>query len=205
MSGPPEPVPPRRASGFDSEGSPGGEGGQDGARRTRLRVTLADLLTLARLPLAVLFVVAGHPGIRAAILAVAAATDLLDGFLARRLGGSRFGAFIDPVADKLFMAAAFGVVLVSGRLAFYEALGVVLRDIVASVAFAVTALSGRPMAIPARLGGKAVTVAQLITLAAFLADSSLLRPMAWATSAMGLYAIWDYQQAAPRSKRPVGS
>ena len=61
-----------------------------------------------------------------------------------------------------------------------------------------------PMAIPARLGGKAVTVAQLLTLVAFLTDSPLLRPLAWATGAIALYAIWDYSQAAARAKRPVG-
>ena len=109
------------------------------------------------------------------MLIVAATTDLLDGAIARRIGSSRFGAFIDPVADKLFMLAAFIVVALSGRLAWYEIAGVLLRDLVATLAFVGTMLSGRPMAIPARLGGKAVTVAQLLTLIAFLTDSGLLR------------------------------
>jgi CDP-diacylglycerol--glycerol-3-phosphate 3-phosphatidyltransferase/cardiolipin synthase len=167
-------------------------------------VTIADLLTLLRLPLAVLFVVIGDGTVRLVILAVAAGTDLLDGFLARRLGGSRFGAFIDPVADKLFMLAAFIVVALSGTLTWYEIAGVLLRDLVATIAFAVTSVSGRAMSIPARLGGKAVTVAQILTLVAFLTESPLLRPLAWATAAVALYAIWDYNQAAPRAKRPVG-
>ncbi len=141
---------------------------------------------------------------RLLILAVAAATDLLDGALARRLGSSRFGAFIDPVADKLFMASAFLVVALSQQLTWYEISAVLLRDLVATIAFLVTYLSGRAMAIPARLGGKAVTVAQVLTLIAFLTDSPLLRPLAWATGAVALYAIWDYNAAAPRAKRPVG-
>jgi CDP-diacylglycerol---glycerol-3-phosphate 3-phosphatidyltransferase len=173
--------------------------------RSRWRVTVADLLTLLRLPLAVLFVVMRDESVRLLILAVAAGTDLLDGFLARRLGGSRFGAFIDPVADKLFMLAAFIVVALSGTLTWYEIAGVLLRDLVATIAFVVTSVSGRPMSMPARLGGKAVTMAQLLTLVAFLTDSPLLRPLAWATAAIALYAIWDYNQAAPRAKRPVGS
>jgi CDP-diacylglycerol--glycerol-3-phosphate 3-phosphatidyltransferase len=173
--------------------------------RSRWRVTVADLLTLLRLPLAVLFVVMRDESVRLLILAVAAGTDLLDGFLARRLGGSRFGAFIDPVADKLFMLAAFIVVALSGTLTWYEIAGVLLRDLVATIAFVVTSVSGRPMSMPARLGGKAVTVAQLLTLVAFLTDSPLLRPLAWATAAIALYAIWDYNQAAPKAKRPVGS
>jgi cardiolipin synthase len=167
-------------------------------------VTAADILTLLRLPLAVLFVLITDAAVRLLILAVAAGTDLLDGFLARRLGGSRFGAFIDPVADKLFMLAAFVVVAVSGALTWYEIAGVLLRDLVATVAFVATSVSGRAMTIPARLGGKAVTMAQILTLVAFLTESPLLRPLAWATAAVALYAIWDYNQAAPRAKRPVG-
>jgi hypothetical protein len=82
--------------------------------------------------------------------------------------------------------------------------GVLLRDIVATVAFAATVFSHRPRAIPARAGGKAVTVAQVLTLAAFLAESPLLQPMAWATAAVGIYAIWDYYRVAPAAERRVG-
>jgi cardiolipin synthase len=156
-----------------------------------------------RIPLAVAFPLASNRW-RMVILAMAAASDLLDGPLARRFGSSALGTLIDPVADKLFMAAAFAVVAVSGRLAPYEVVGVLLRDIVATVAFALTIYSHRPRAIPARAGGKAVTVAQVLTLVAFLTDSPLLQPMAWATTAIGLYAIWDYYRVAPAAGRPVG-
>ena len=162
----------------------------------RRRFTTADFITVVRLPLAVLFVVLEDAWWRFGVLALAAATDLLDGFLARRFGGSRFGAVLDPIADKLFMACAFGVVLFSGRLQFYEIVAALIRDIVASVAFWITVFTGKPTAIPARLGGKAVTVAQMLTLLAFIANASILRPLAWATGAIGIYAIWDYHKVA---------
>ena len=111
---------------------------------------------------------------------------------------------IDPVADKLFMLSAFGVVALSGELEWYEILGVLLRDLVATIAFVATLVSHRPRAIPARPGGKAVTVAQVLTLIAFLTDSPQLRPMAWATAAVAVYAIWDYYRAAATAGRPVG-
>jgi CDP-diacylglycerol---glycerol-3-phosphate 3-phosphatidyltransferase len=187
-----------------SQGTPRLEGEQGQPSPARSGITLADLLTLLRLPLALLFLLLTDPLERLLVLAVAAATDLLDGAIARRIGSSRFGAFIDPVADKLFMLAAFIVVALSRRLTWYEIAGVLLRDLVATIAFVVTLVSGRPTSIPARLGGKAVTVAQLLTLVAFLTDSGLLRPLAWATAAVALYAIWDYNAAAPRAKRPVG-
>ncbi|MGH7581023.1 MAG: CDP-alcohol phosphatidyltransferase family protein [Gemmatimonadales bacterium] len=165
--------------------------------------TTADLLSVVRIPLAVAFPFVSNQW-RMAILGIAAATDLLDGPLARRFGASALGSLIDPVADKLFMASAFGVVAVSGRLAGYEIVGVLLRDIVATVAFFATVFSHRPRAIPARAGGKAVTVAQMLTLAAFLAGSPLLQPMAWATTAIAIYAIWDYYRVAPAAERRVG-
>lgn len=169
-----------------------------------MRLSVADVLTALRLPMALAFVFVSSSAVRLAILAAAAATDLLDGFLARRIGGSRLGSFLDPVADKLFMVAAFGVVAVSGRLEPFEIVAVLLRDIVATVAFVVTLVSGRPAAIPARLGGKAVTVGQVLTLVAFLLESSYLRPLAWATGAVALYAIWDYQHVAATRRRELG-
>jgi len=185
---------------MSSEGSP-----PAGVEQDLSRFTVADFLTALRLPLAVAFIVLPDWGWRLAIILVASGSDLLDGILARRFGSSRLGSFLDPVADKLFMVAAFSVVAWSGKLALYEIAGVLLRDVAASLAFLITAVSGHPMAIPARLGGKAVTVGQFLTLLAFVADSSLLRPIAWATAGIGIYAIWDYRQAARSAGRALGS
>lgn len=163
-----------------------------------------DVLTALRLPLAAAFVLVPGTAWRLAIVGVAAATDLLDGIWARRIGGSRAGAVLDPVADKLFMAAAFVVVLQSGRLHPLEIGAVLLRDLVAFAAFLTAAALGRPTALPARAGGKAVTVCQLLALIAFLAESPLLQPLAWATGAISVYAIADYSHAAltrPRGAR----
>ena len=175
-----------------------------GVRPGRTWWSPADTLTLVRLPLAVAFVLVPDAGWRMAILGVAAATDLGDGLVARHWGGSRLGAFLDPVVDKVFAACAFGVVLASGALAPLEVVGVLIRDLAAAFAFGATVLLRRPAAIPARLGGKAVTIGQFLTIVAFLADSPLLRPLAWATAAMALYAIWDYQRVAPRARRALG-
>ncbi len=175
-----------------------------GTEQGRPAYTIADVLTLARIPLAIAFPLVPDTGWRLVILGSAAATDLLDGPLARRFGASRFGGVLDPIADKLFMASAFGVVAFSGQLMWYEIVGVLVRDIVATVAFAITFVTHRPRAIPARLGGKAVTVAQVLTLFAFLFNSQYLRPLAWATAAVGLYAIWDYVRVAPAQEREVG-
>ena len=161
-------------------------------------VTWADLLTALRLPLAVAFPFVRHAGWQLGLVAAAAASDFFDGLLARRLGESRAGAVLDPIADKLFMAAAFLTVARRGLLNPIEILGVLARDIVAALGSAGAWLLRRPVALPARAGGKAVTVLQLLTLVAFIAESALVRPLAWATAAVGLYAIWDYGRAAAR-------
>ncbi len=176
--------------------------GSGSGQAPRNSFTVADLFTVIRLPLAVAFPLVDHSW-RLVVLAVAGGSDLLDGFLARRIGSSRFGPVIDPVADKLFMASAFGTVLFSGELAWWELLGVLARDITATVAFVVTAIRGHASAIPARAGGKAVTALQVATLFAFVLGSPFLRPLAWATAAVALYAIWDYVRAARTSTRPV--
>jgi cardiolipin synthase len=163
-------------------------------------VTWADLLTALRVPLAIAFPLVHRPAWQLALVAAVAASDFFDGVLARRFGGSRAGAVLDPVADKLFMAAAFFTVARAGVLHGFEIAGVLARDIVAALGYVGTWLLRRPVTLPARAGGKAVTALQLLTLVAFVARSALVRPLAWATAAVGLYAIWDYGTAAARAR-----
>jgi phosphatidylglycerophosphate synthase len=163
-------------------------------------VTRADLLTALRLPLAVAFPFVHQPAWQLALVGAAAASDFFDGMLARRYGSSRAGAVLDPMADKVFMAAAFLTVARAGLLHPLEIVGVLARDIVAALGYLGTWLLRRRATFPARAGGKAVTVLQLLTLVAFIARSPFVRPLAWATAAVGLYAIWDYGRAAARGR-----
>ena len=174
------------------EGSRGPEGQQD-----NWNPTAADWLTGFRIPLAVVF--AAVPSWRLPVLIVAGASDLLDGMLARRLGSSRWGAFLDPLADKLFALSAFGVIAVSGQLTWYEILGVLSRDIVTAGAFVMTVIRRRARALPARPGGKAVTILQMATMLAFLVYLPALRPLAWLTAAVAIFALWDYHRVAGRA------
>ena len=135
-----------------------------------------------------------------AIVATAAASDVADGILARRFGSSRAGAVLDPVADKFFMAVAFVTVARRGMLDWYELVGVLLRDILAVLGFLATWVLRRPVAVPARAGGKAVTIAQLLTLVAAITDWTYTRHLAWATAAIAVYAIWDYGRTAARNR-----
>ncbi len=174
-------------------------GSQERQGLSRRALGAADIVSLARLPLAVVFVAADRTVVRLPVLAVAAASDLLDGWLARRLGPSRIGAVLDPITDKIFMIAAFAMLALSRALTPLEVAGVLLRDIIAPLVYLVSLAVRRPLpAIPARAGGKLVTVGQSLTLFAWLIDSRYLEPVAWATAAMGLYALADYGLTAVR-------
>ena len=105
---------------------------------------------------------------------------------------------LDPIADKVFMVTAFVTIARRGLLEWYELLGVLLRDRLAVLGFVATWLLRRPVAVPARAGGKAVTIAQLLTLVAAIAESPHVRPLAWATAGIAVYALWDYGRTAAR-------
>ena len=83
-----------------------------------MRMTLPNVLTWIRIlaiPLVVVIFYApiswNGPG-AAILFALAGVTDYLDGYLARRLGQtSKFGAFLDPVADKLMVATALVLIV----------------------------------------------------------------------------------------------
>jgi CDP-diacylglycerol--glycerol-3-phosphate 3-phosphatidyltransferase len=97
---------------------------------------IANVLTALRLaavvPFAVLLAAAGHqPSWPAALVfAVAALTDFLDGYLARHTDrASRFGRMADPLADRLLINMALVLLWYEGRLPWWLALPVLLRDV----------------------------------------------------------------------------
>ena len=104
--------------------------------------TLPNLLTLLRVaavPVLVAALLADAPAARWAALAVfaaAAATDFLDGWLARREGlATDFGRFLDPVADKLLVASALMMLAALGHVggaAVIPAVIILCREILVS-------------------------------------------------------------------------
>jgi phosphatidylglycerophosphate synthase len=72
--------------------------------RSRDVWSLPSALSLARLPLAAVFPLAANEIVAVTLLVAAAATDVLDGWCARRLGRVTFtGTLLDPLMDKLFV------------------------------------------------------------------------------------------------------
>ena len=99
------------------------------------------------------------------IFIIAAVTDWLDGFLARKLNQtSAFGAFLDPVADKLMVAAALIVLVELERVGAITALIIIGREITISALREWMAGEGNGNSVSVAMIGKVKTVAQMIAI-----------------------------------------
>ena len=108
------------------------------------------------------------------IFIAAAVTDWLDGYLARRWNQTTsFGAFLDPVADKLMVAAALIVLTEFGRIYAIVALIIIGREITISALREWMAQIGQSKSVAVNMAGKAKTVAQLIAIPFLLYDDRL--------------------------------
>ena len=89
---------------------------------------LPNILSLSRIPLAFLFF-QENPLYRVLAILLAMSTDGLDGYLARKYQQiTRFGTIIDPLADKIFVFVALGVLISEQRLSMLEASAMICRD-----------------------------------------------------------------------------
>ena len=113
--------------------------------------------------------------VASAIFVFAAITDWLDGYLARALDQmSAFGAFLDPVADKLMVAGALIVLLQLGRVESAVALIIIGREIAISALREWMASIGKSKSVAVAFVGKVKTASQMIALPLLLYHDSLL-------------------------------
>jgi len=110
-----------------------------------------------------------------AIFIFAAVTDWLDGYLARKLDQmSAFGAFLDPVADKLIVVGALIVLLTLGRVEMVVALIIIGREIAISALREWMAIAGQSKHVAVALIGKIKTASQMIAIPLLLFEDELL-------------------------------
>lgn len=111
-----------------------------------------------------------HP-LASILFALAAITDWLDGYLARSLSqATRFGAFLDPVADKIIVAAAL-VMIVSNQALGYITLAAIIivgREIVISSLREWMAELGKRKSVAVSMLGKIKTACQMVSLTLLL-------------------------------------
>jgi cardiolipin synthase (CMP-forming) len=101
----------------------------------------------------------------AGVFALASFTDWLDGFWARKFNQmSNFGAFLDPVADKLMVAAALIVLVEFGRVGAVVSLIIIGREIAISALREWMAGLGKSSSVGVAMIGKVKTAAQMVAI-----------------------------------------
>lgn len=184
-------------------------------------LTIPNLLTFLRLLLIPIFVVVyflewkwAHQ-FAAILFWFAAITDWFDGYLARKLQqATPFGAFLDPVADKLIVAAA--LLLITHH---YNAIWVtipaiilLMREIYVSALREWMAIRGYSAQVKVSIWGKAKTMAQMLAIIGLLSEleylpvsNDLTIPLYWQTlgygllyvaTALSVFSMYQYTVAA---------
>jgi nicotinamide-nucleotide amidase len=170
------------------------------------KLGLANLITLLRMTFIPVFLVlllgefgsrAGgwddwRPWLAAAVFTVLAATDAVDGSVARsRNEVTTFGKFIDPLADKLLVTAALVGLVQLGSLPGWVAIVIIGRELIVSGLRMVAVAEG--VVIAASSWGKVKTVFQVIALVMFILKSA---PVFASWSALADAASWTVMVVA---------
>ena len=150
------------------------------------------------------------------LFALAAVTDWLDGYLARRMNQTTpFGAFLDPVADKLIVVSALIVLITYHHNAWLTipSLIIVGREIVISALREWMAEMNDSVAIAVSYLGKVKTTLQMIAITLLLiapveSQSTVMKMgyvLLYLAAVMTLWSMWQYLRAAWASlKRGLG-
>ena len=145
---------------------------------------------------------------------VFAATDWLDGFLARKLNQtSSFGAFLDPVADKFLVCASLLVLVHLQRADVFVALIIIGREIAISALREWMAQIGASKSVAVHMIGKVKTTVQMLAIPFLLYDGRLFGVIdtgvwgTWLICASAVLTVWSMvyylQKALPEIRARV--
>jgi len=137
-------------------------------------LTYANQLTILRMifvPCFVLLLVYGHPLAATLVFILAGITDALDGLLARKLRQRTvLGSFLDPMADKLLLTAAFVTLTIPSipvavHIPVWLTIVTISRDLLIALSVFIIHLQTNHSQFPPSLIGKCTTASQLVTVA----------------------------------------
>ena len=144
--------------------------------------------------------------IAALMFIIFAATDWLDGYLARRLNQtSSFGAFLDPVADKFLVCASLLVLVHLQRADVFVALIIIGREIAISALREWMAQIGASKSVAVHMLGKLKTTVQMVAIPFLLFDGTLLgvidtrlwgQVLIWVAAVLTVWSMVYYLQKA---------
>jgi cardiolipin synthase len=163
---------------------------------------LPNLLTAARL-LAVPYILylmwTGSYGMAIVWFSIASFTDVLDGFLARRLRvASRLGAMLDPIADKALLSGSFLTLGLKGVIPLWLMILVLGRDFMILVFAAIAIARKVRREFPPSVWGKASTASQIACVLFAVGHEAAITPLvvatilSWIAGALTLWSGIDY-------------
>jgi cardiolipin synthase len=146
-------------------------------------MTIPNLITAIRIILAPVFIIfLINDDLRSALFLflLCMASDCADGMIARLLNQkSRLGTYLDPLADKLLLVAAFVVLAARGNLPSWLTVMVISRDIMILLGVVVLFLNGFNLSIKPSIISKINTCLQFTTVVAVLSGGNLPLPAAF--------------------------
>jgi cardiolipin synthase (CMP-forming) len=171
-------------------------GGFPVSNRVMTIPNLVSVLRLGAIPLFLWLVWRGDDLIGLIVLVLAVSTDFVDGALARRLGQvSALGQLLDPLADRLFIAAVVVALTIRDVVPLWVVLLVLGRDVLLGLGTLIFRRFGVGV-LPVKWMGKWATFALLFSLPLFLLVSVFegvsiyVSPFAWAVAIAGVVLYW---------------
>lgn len=126
------------------------------------------------------------------VLLLAAATDILDGYLARKYKWvTELGIMLDPLADKLMMVTVIVSLVVAGRISWAAAALLVLRDL-GMIFVSIFFVSRGKKTVPATVWGKSTTVLYYVVLVALLFEWPMADLLVWIMIALAFVTALTY-------------
>ncbi|MBW2972461.1 CDP-alcohol phosphatidyltransferase family protein [Candidatus Woesearchaeota archaeon] len=165
--------------------------------------TPANLLSLARIPLAIIMIIFYQNQILfIVLLTIAIITDLLDGYVARLTKPTVFGAFLDPLCDKIFFTLILIFIVFVSGIPLWQLFLLLLRDIfMALMAASFLFHSKREMLrqkIKARWFGKMTTATQFTAVLWLATGIAGFEYVVYAVALLSVAAIIDYSVMVKR-------
>ena len=130
-------------------------------------LTIPNFITLARIlltPLFVIFLIQGAYNRALLVFLLAGVSDLADGLIARTWSQkSRLGSYLDPLADKVLMAASFVTLSIYREIPSWLTVVVISRDVALAFGVLIFRLADIPFVVRPSLAGKLTTLFQVST------------------------------------------
>lgn len=163
-------------------------------------MTLSNILSFLRIPLALLFLQTGT-FLRLTAIFLAMITDSIDGYFARKnLSTSRFGAVLDPMADKFFVYFTLSTLYGEGSIALWQITMMLSRDLFLCIYGMFMTLSGKWSLVIFRAirWGKVTTALQFIVLTGLVFHYSIPWPIFGSFAVMGWLAFLELFETSSR-------